>query len=55
MELGESFTQAAAREVLEETGLNVNPEKLIGIYSKYFDEYPNGDKAQPISAFFSAV
>ncbi len=25
---------------------------MIGVYTGYFDEYPNGDKAQVISIFF---
>ncbi len=52
MELGESFSAAVKREVKEETGLNVDITRLLGIYSDYFDEYPNGDKAQPIVIFF---
>ncbi|WP_142126999.1 NUDIX hydrolase [Bacillus sp. SLBN-3] len=48
MELGESIEETAKREILEETGLTVEIEHLIGVYSKYFDEYPNGDKAQSI-------
>lgn len=55
MELGESFEEAIQREVKEETGLNVEVADLIGIYSKYSDEYPNGDKAQPILAFFKCI
>lgn len=52
MELGESAAETAVREVLEETGLTVEVEHLIGVYNKYFDEYPNGDKAQTIAFFF---
>ncbi len=52
MELGESFSAAVKREVKEETGLNVDITRLLGVYSDYFDEYPNGDKAQPIVIFF---
>lgn len=52
MELGESFSDAVKREVKEETGLNVAVDKLLGVYSDYADEYPNGDKAQPIVIFF---
>ncbi|WP_152393055.1 NUDIX hydrolase [Paenibacillus guangzhouensis] len=49
MEIGESADETAKREVEEETGLRINIEELIGIYSKYFDEYPNGDQAQTIA------
>ncbi len=52
IELGESAERAAIREIKEETGLDVKAEKLIGIYSDYFAEYPNGDKAQSICTFF---
>jgi mutator protein MutT len=52
MELGESATEAAIREVREETGLEVKIESLLGVYTKYEDEYPNGDQAQPIAIVF---
>ena len=53
MELGESAPAAAVREVREETGLEVEPEGLIGVYTDYYDEYPGGDKAQTILFFFA--
>jgi|WetSurMetagenome_2_1015567.scaffolds.fasta_scaffold364890_2 mutator protein MutT len=52
IELGESAEEAAIREVREETGLDVKIDSLIGIYTKYYNEYPNGDKAQPILVIF---
>ncbi|MDY3103929.1 MAG: NUDIX hydrolase [Prevotella sp.] len=52
IEIGERAHEAAIREIKEETGLDVLPKKLIGIYTGYFDDYPNGDKAQVISIFF---
>lgn len=52
MELGESAEEAAIREVQEETGLTIVVEKLIGVYTKYFDKYPNGDEAQTITFFY---
>lgn len=52
MELGESAEETAIREIFKETGLRVEVEHLIGVYTKYFDEYPNGDKAQTITFFF---
>jgi len=55
MELHESFSEAIKREVEEETGLEIDIKRLIGIYSKYYDEYPNGDKVQPILVFFECV
>lgn len=55
MEIGESFEETAVREVKEETGLDVVVQDLIGIYSKYSDEYQNGDKSQPVLAFFKCT
>lgn len=52
MELGESLEETAKREIFEETGLNVEVEHLIGVYSKYSGEFPNGDQAQTITHFF---
>lgn len=52
MELGESAEETAIREVKEETGLTIFIEKLIGVYTKYFDKYSNGDRAQTISFFY---
>lgn len=52
IELGESAEEAMLREVREETGLAVTVESLLGVYTNYFDEYPNGDQAQTIAIFF---
>lgn len=52
MELGESIEETVKREIYEETGLTVEVEHLIGVYSKYSGEFPNGDKAQTILCFF---
>lgn len=54
MELSESVQEAAMREVFEETGLIVKIDYLQGVYSKYFAEYKNGDKAQVIVVTFCA-
>ncbi|MBQ9227293.1 MAG: NUDIX domain-containing protein [Eubacterium sp.] len=54
VELGESVAEAAVREVKEESGLDVEITSLYGVYSKYFTEYANGDKAQPIVHLFNA-
>ena len=54
LELGESAEEAAIRETFEETGLVIAVKHLIGLYSKYFNEYPNGDKAQTICYSFKA-
>ena len=54
IELGERADEAVVREVHEETGLQVEPVALIGIYSwpEYAFAYPNGDQVQPITSFF---
>ncbi len=54
LELGESTEEAMIREIKEETGLSVKADRLIGVYTKYFDEYPNGDIAQCIVSVFNA-
>lgn len=50
--VGESAEETAIREVKEETGVTILVEKLIGVYTKYFDRYANGDQAQTISFFY---
>ncbi|MGD1996233.1 MAG: NUDIX domain-containing protein [Anaerolineae bacterium] len=54
MELGERVDQAIVREVEEETGLQVTPERMVGIYSgpEFFHIYPNKDQAYIVTAFF---
>jgi len=54
VEPGESVAEAVVREVHEETGLSVEPETLIGVYSgaDYTYVYPNGDRVQPVISFF---
>ena len=54
LELDESLTQCVVREVREETGLTVIPERLVGVYSSpdYDVVYPNGDQVQQVIACF---
>jgi len=52
LDLGESAEEAVIREVREETGLSVEVDSLIGVYTKYFGVYSNGDEAQTILFFF---
>ena len=54
--LGESAAQAMVREVYEETGLRVEPTRLIGVYSDpaFGKTYANDDQVQPVVAFFEA-
>lgn len=52
LELGESAEEAMLREVFEETGLRVKVVAFLGAYTRYFQDYPNGDRAQSIAFFF---
>jgi 8-oxo-dGTP pyrophosphatase MutT (NUDIX family) len=57
MEPGESAAEACAREVWEETGLQVEIRKLIGIYTSphRVTEYADGNRFQFVSFNFEAV
>ncbi len=55
LEIGESFEEAVYREVLEETGYKIELKNTIGVFSKYFHTYPNGDKTQSIAVAFEAT
>jgi ADP-ribose pyrophosphatase YjhB (NUDIX family) len=52
MEIGEAAHETAVREVREETGLEVAPVSLIGVYTKYFETMPNGDQCQCVSFMY---
>ena len=55
MEPGETIDACLVREVWEETGLEVEPVRLVGIYSDpvyTHITYPNGDRAHFVSATF---
>ncbi len=53
-DLGETVTATVVREVREETGLEVQPSRLLGLYSNPAWQvcYPNGDRVRPIGALF---
>ncbi|GAB4110228.1 MAG: NUDIX domain-containing protein [Roseiflexaceae bacterium] len=55
IQLGESPAQTIVREVREETGLEIRPTRLIGLYtgSDFEWTYPNGDQAQITTAVFA--
>jgi len=57
VEPGESVQAAAAREVLEETGVRVAIGRLIGVYSDpgmQVIEYPDGRRVQAVNLCFEA-
>ncbi|MDQ3150184.1 MAG: NUDIX domain-containing protein [Actinomycetota bacterium] len=55
-EIGETSTEAAVREVREETGLDVEVTGLVGIYSdpRHVIAYDDGEVRQEFSLFFRA-
>jgi 8-oxo-dGTP pyrophosphatase MutT (NUDIX family) len=55
VEIGESLATAIVREVLEETGLTVEPRRLIGVYSDpalQVVRYPDGNVWHYVNACF---
>lgn len=54
IEIGETPAESAKREVYEETGLDVNPERIIGVFggNKFKFEYSNGHKVEYIVIIF---
>lgn len=56
LELGESFEEAAARELFEEAGLTTTSFRLVTVLSgkdMYF-KYPHGDEVYNVMAVFEA-
>lgn len=56
MEPGESAEECCQREIMEETGLQIKPIRLIGVYSNR-DQlviYPDGNKVQIVVLSFEA-
>jgi ADP-ribose pyrophosphatase YjhB (NUDIX family) len=55
-DLGENVAQTAVREVQEETGYQIWPERILAIHStpKLNVTYPNGDKIRMVGVVFRA-
>lgn len=53
MELNETLEETCIREVFEETGLNVEIKKLVGVYHNFNMIWPNGDKAHCVNFVYS--
>ena len=54
IDLGETPAEAVTREVFEETGLNISPQKIIGVFGgeKFRHTYPNGDRVEYLTVVF---
>ncbi|MCA9976899.1 MAG: NUDIX domain-containing protein, partial [Anaerolineales bacterium] len=55
-DLGENVAYTAVRETQEETGLDIVPERILGIYSSpvFHDTYPNGHQVKNVGVTFRA-
>lgn len=53
LELGESSVQALKREFFEEANIQVEPVRLLNVYTRFQDTYPNGDVAQTIGFLYA--
>jgi len=58
VEPGESVAEAAAREVREETGVEIELGRLVGVYSDpacMVLAYPNGERVHAVNLCFDAI
>lgn len=56
MEIGETVEETARRETKEETGLELGPVRLFGVFSgpELFYTYPSGDQVYNVSIVYEA-
>lgn len=52
MDPGEEPAEACVREVLEETGLRVVPERVVSVHTSPVVTYPNGDRTMYVGIAF---
>jgi len=52
LDTGETLAHTAIRETEEETGLLVEPIRLVDVYSGWQVTYPNGDQLYPVAFLF---
>lgn len=54
--LGENLAYTAVRETKEETGLDIYPERILGIFSapQFHHTYPNGHQVKDVGVMFRA-
>lgn len=55
MDFGETFAQTVVREFKEDAGVEVKPVKLLKLQDSDQYTYPNGDRVQPVNAFYLVV
>jgi mutator protein MutT len=57
IELGETPTEAVTREVYEETGLHVSPQKLLGVFGgkDFRFTYPDGNQVEYLILIFECT
>ncbi|HIP73550.1 MAG TPA: NUDIX domain-containing protein [Anaerolineae bacterium] len=55
-DLGENAAHTAVREVREETGYHIQPERILGVYSgpMFRHTFPNGDQVKNVGVLFRA-
>lgn len=53
MNLGENVAHTVVREIREETGLHIHPERILGVFAPPKPwVYPNGDQVRGVAVYF---